>query len=94
MPKLILRLYVAGHSPNSLLATANLQHVLRTDGAAEHEIEIVDVLQEPRRALADGILISPTLVKVEPLPRRTLIGSLSDKGMVRRALGLPEDRPQ
>ena len=75
---LVLRLYVAGRAPNSLLAIANVQAICDAHFAAGHEIEIIDLLVDPLRALADGIIVTPTLVKLRPLPEQRLVGNLSD----------------
>ena len=77
--RLSLRLYVAGNAPNSLLAVANARALC---GEAGHALEVVDVLDHPRRALADGIIVTPTLLKLSPLPLRRLIGDLSDTAQV------------
>jgi circadian clock protein KaiB len=53
-----------------------------------YRLEIVDCLADPRRALADGVLVTPTLLKLSPPPRQTLVGSLSDLSRVRSVLGL------
>ena len=81
-----LRLYIAGNSPNSVRALANLRAICSEHFAARHELEIVDMLQHPLRALADGIIVTPTLVKLGPLPVRRLIGDLSDTNGVLLAL--------
>ena len=83
------RLYVAGDSPNSTQAVANLNDLCRAHLPDRHRIEIVDVLREPKRAMADGILLTPMLVKLSPKPGRTIIGTLSDRPTVIHALGLP-----
>ncbi len=90
MPSLSLRLFVAGRAPNSTAAVANLEALLPADQSVEVELEVVDVLREPARALADGVVVSPTLVRVSPLPAVRIVGNLSDRDAVRRALGLPE----
>jgi circadian clock protein KaiB len=79
---LVLRLYVAGHAPNSLRAIANARLICDEHFAAAHELEIVDLLEDPRRALADGIIVTPTLLKVMPLPVQRVIGNLSDTTQV------------
>jgi circadian clock protein KaiB len=79
---LVLRLYVAGHAPNSLRAIANARAICDEHFASGHEIEIVDLLEQPRRALADGIIVTPTLLKLSPLPVRRMIGNLSDTRQV------------
>ena len=48
----------------------------------EHELEIVDLLKHPQRALADGIIVTPTLLKLLPLPVQRVIGNLSDTNQV------------
>ena len=62
------RLYVAGDAQNSAQAVANLTALCRTHLPDRHDIEVVDVFREPKRALADGILMTPTLVKLAPSP--------------------------
>jgi circadian clock protein KaiB len=85
-PRLRLRLYVAGHAPNSVRAVANLQAICDEHFASQHELEIVDLLEHPNRALADGIIVTPTLLKLLPLPVQRVIGSLSDTNQVLLAL--------
>lgn len=80
--RLRLRLYVAGNSPNSLLATANTRMICDEYFAARHDLEIVDTLEHPARALRDGIVVTPTLLKLSPSPTVRVIGNLSDTGAV------------
>lgn len=82
-----LRLYVAGRAPNSILAITNLTAICEAHFSAAHSLEIVDLLVEPQRALADGIIVSPTLLKVSPLPAQRVIGNLSDTPTVLLTLG-------
>ena len=82
------RLYIADHAQNSAQAIANLNALCRTHLPERHEIEIVDVLREPKRALVDGIFLTPTLVKLAPSPTRRIIGTLSQLQPVLLALGL------
>src|SRR5476651_1297312 len=65
-PKLVLRLYVAGRAPNSLRAIANAKAICEANFAADYAIETIDLLKNPRRALADGVIVTPTLIKVAP----------------------------
>jgi circadian clock protein KaiB len=83
-----LRLYVADGTPNSALAVANLAALCRLHLKGRHEVEIVDVFKEPKRALADGVFMTPTLVVLAPGPVRKVVGSLSQTETVLRALGL------
>ena len=88
MPHLVMRLYVAGDGPNSIAARKNLQRLLEPYDPSTHTLEIVDCLQEPLRTLREGVLVTPTLVRLQPEPSQTIIGSLSDAGRVLEALGL------
>jgi circadian clock protein KaiB len=83
-----MRLYIAGKAPNSVKAIANLEAICRqylTDG---YKLEIVDVCEHPRRALKDGVVVTPSLTKVSPVPAVNVIGNLSDTSSVLAALGL------
>jgi len=82
------RLYVAGEALNSVQALANLRSLCRTQLPDRHEIEIVDVFREPKRALADGILMTPTLVRLAPFPVTRIVGTLSRTPIVLQTLGL------
>lgn len=83
------RLFVAGDAQNSALAVTNLTVLCNAYLKDRHAIEIVNVLREPRRALEDGILMTPTLVKLSPKPApRRIIGTLSQTAPVLQALGL------
>jgi circadian clock protein KaiB len=84
--RLVLRLYVAGSAPNSIRAIANATAICDQHFAARHALEIVDLLVEPQRALADGIIVTPTLLKVSPSPVQRVIGNLDDIEQVVRTL--------
>jgi circadian clock protein KaiB len=86
--KIKLRLYVAGDAPNSMRARANLAALCSDHLPPGHEVEIVDVLREPRRALADGVLLTPMLVRVAPAPTRRIVGTLTELAPVLNALDL------
>jgi len=86
-PRLLLRLYVAGNAPNSLRAIANAKAICDEHFGLSHELEIVDLLEHPLRALADAIVVTPTLLKLGPLPAQRVIGNLSDTNQVLLALG-------
>jgi circadian clock protein KaiB len=89
----VLRLYVAGRAPNSLQAIANLEAICKEHLKDGHRLEIVDILEEPARAMADGILVSPSLAKIAPGPGTSIVGNLSDKKKVLLALGI-KGKPQ
>ncbi len=84
-----LRLYIAGEGPNSKLALANLRDLLEAHGPADYELEVIDCLREPLRALRDGVLVTPTLLRLSPGPTQTIVGTLSRTRSVLAALGLP-----
>ena len=82
------RLYVAGSAPHSSLAIANLEVFGNTFLKGNYTVEVVDVMREPLRTLADGVLVTPTLVRLSPEPVCRIIGNLSDQQIVLIALGL------
>jgi circadian clock protein KaiB len=82
------RLYVAGDTQNSAQALANLTALCRKHLPDDYELEIVDVFRDPNRALTDGICMTPTLLKITPLPVRKIIGVLNQQEVVLRSLGL------
>ena len=73
-----LRLYTAGQTPKSLAAIKNLKKVCEEHFAGRYEIEIIDLLKNPRLAKDDQIVAIPTLVRKLPEPVRKIIGDLSD----------------
>jgi len=89
--KFKFRLYIAGETQNSMQALANLSSLCRKYLEDRYEIELVDVFREPKRALEDHILMTPTLVKLEPVPSSRIIGTLSQATLVLQKLGLPGD---
>jgi circadian clock protein KaiB len=82
-----LRLYVAGNAPNSILAVANAKAFCDEHYTLGYKLEIVDLMDHPLRALKDGIVVTPTLVRIRPAPTRKVIGTLSDRNRVLLALG-------
>ena len=84
----LLRLYVAGGAPNSMQAIANLEAICAEYLKGGHKLEVVDVLEDPSRAMAEGVLVTPSLSKLSPQPVAQVIGNLSDKRRVLLALGL------
>ena len=82
------RLYVAGDAPNSLQAIANLTQLCETHLPDRYEIEIVDVLLDPKRALTEAIFMTPTLVSDSPYPGHRIVGTLSNTEPILQILGL------
>jgi circadian clock protein KaiB len=91
--RFIFRLYTAEDTHNSALAFANLLAICKAHLEDNYSIEVIDVIKQPDRALADGIRMTPTLMKMAPLPVRTLIGTLSHKERVMNALGIAVSAP-
>ena len=77
-----LRLYVAGQSPKSLKAFANLMRICEDHLDSRYDIKIVDLLENPQLAAGDEIVAIPTLVRRLPAPMRKIIGDLSDSDRV------------
>jgi circadian clock protein KaiB len=71
-----LRLYVAGQSPKSIAAFANLKKLCEEHLAGKYTIEVIDLLQQPQLAAGDQILAIPTLVRRLPEPLRRIVGDL------------------
>jgi circadian clock protein KaiB len=86
----VMRLYIANNAPNSARAVANLAAICKEYLEDKFKLEIIDVLEHPLRALADGILVTPSLAKISPLPAAKIVGNLDEKSSVLRALGLKE----
>ena len=73
-----LRLYIAGQSPRSLAAIANLHRICEQHLAGQYQVELIDLLERPQLAEGDQIIAIPTLVRTLPEPIRRIIGDLSD----------------
>lgn len=86
--KIVLKLYVAGRAPNSERARSNLDEILAEIRPDRFDLEVIDILENPMRAIEDGILVTPTLCKIAPLPQAKIHGNLSDAEKVIHALGL------
>jgi circadian clock protein KaiB len=83
-----LRLYVAGQTPKSLTAFANLKKICEEHLSGKYRIEIIDLLENPTLATGDQILAIPTLVRKLPEPVRKIIGDLSNTERVLVGLDL------
>ena len=84
----LLRLYVAGQTPKSLAAFDNLKRLCEERLIGRYNIEVIDLLKNPRLAKDDQILAIPTLVRKLPLPVRRIIGDLSNTERVLMGLDL------
>lgn len=81
-PPLRLRLYIAGESPNSRRAVVNLNRILEDHFADRFDLEVVDALGDPLKPINDGVLVTPTLIRLEPGPPVAVVGDLSDTDRV------------
>jgi len=84
----MLRLYIAGQTPKSVLALANLKEICETHLQGRYEIEVIDLLENPKLAQGDQILALPTLVRRLPEPIKKIIGDLSNTERVLVGLDL------
>ena len=74
----LLRLFIAGQSPRSLDAFANLRTICDEHLPGQYEIEVIDLIEHPELAALHDVLALPTLIRVDPPPTRRIIGNLSD----------------
>ena len=86
-----LRLYVAGQTPKSLTALANLKRICEEHLTDQYRIEVIDLMANPQLAVKDQILAIPTLVRKMPEPVRKLMGDLSSLDRVLVALDIRQD---
>jgi circadian clock protein KaiB len=86
--KLILQLYVSGMSPKSMAAIGNITQLCDEYLHNAFELEIIDIYKHPEIAAEQHIVFSPSLIKRFPLPRKILIGNLSNTEKVMHGLGI------
>ncbi len=84
----VLKLYVAGKTPNSSRALYTLKNILENEYQGVYTLKVIDVLKNPQLAEEDKILATPTLSKILPPPVRRIIGDLSDRDRVLVGLDL------
>ncbi len=84
------RLYLAGNTPNSAEAKVNLAAMCRRHLPGRYNIEVIDVVRNPNRALTDGVYMTPALIKLAPSPVRMIVGTLSQSDSLLKALGLSD----
>lgn len=82
------RLYVSMASPISLRAIANARRILQEAYPGTHLLTVLNIAEHVESARADQIIVSPTLLRLAPLPQRRFIGDLSDLNRLRKAFGL------
>lgn len=74
----VLRLYIAGQTPKSVLAIANIQRICEEELQGQYDLEVIDLYQQPQLAQGEQIVAVPTLIKKLPPPLRRIIGDMSD----------------
>ena len=84
----LLHLFIANHTPSSLLAIANLRHICKERLANRCRLKIIDIQKSPGQAKTENILAVPTLIKKGPLPERRVIGTLVNMDRVLIGLGM------
>jgi circadian clock protein KaiB len=84
----VLRLYVAGTSPNSMRAVSNIKKICKNHLGDNYDLEIVDVYQQIEKAGEDQLIALPLLVKKAPGQLMRLIGDMSDEAKVLKGLGI------
>jgi len=89
-----LRLYVAGQTPKSIAAVANLRRICEEHLAGRYHIEVVDLVTRPHLARRDEIIAIPTLIRTLPPPLRKIIGDLSQGDRVLVGLDLHPGDPK
>lgn len=87
----VFRLFVAGHESNSTQARANLARICEEHLKGRCKIETVDVLQDAAAAYKNHVLLTPTLIRIKPRPKVTVLGNLSETRQVLAALRLIGD---
>lgn len=90
--KLILKLYVSGMSRKSMEAIENIKWLCGKHLKGHFELEIIDIYKNPKIAQEQHIIFSPSLLKQLPLPKKTLVGTLSDTNKVLKALGITVEK--
>lgn len=84
----VLRLYVAGTTPRSARAIANIKRICEEELQGRYDLEVIDIYQQPDTANGEQVIAVPTLIKSLPTPLRRIIGDLSDTEQVIVGLGI------
>jgi circadian clock protein KaiB len=86
----LLHLYITGATPNSMRAVRNIKDICEKHLTGRYELLIIDIYQQPELARQEQIIAAPTLIRQRPLPRRQLVGDLSNRAAVLISLGVPQ----
>jgi circadian clock protein KaiB len=91
--KYVLRLFIAGTTPKSSRAVANIKEICERDLENRYDLEVIDIYQQPALAKNEQIIAAPTLIKKLPLPLRKFIGDMSDNERLLVGLDLLPKEP-
>jgi circadian clock protein KaiB len=91
--RVVLRLYVAGSSPRSLRAIQNAREICEEHFKDRHDLEVIDIFQQPELVRDDQVFAVPTLIRRQPEPSRRFIGDLSDRNVVLTGLDIKAKVP-
>lgn len=89
-----LCLYVAGDKQKTDNAVGLLRQICEENIPGKCEIEVFDIMEDPQVALNENIIATPCLIKKRPLPKRKLIGELTDKARLLRGIGIEDEAPE
>ena len=84
----LLQLYITGATPRSCQAVANLKKFCEENLEGLYRLEVIDIYQHPDLAREAQIIAAPTLIKKQPIPRKVMVGDLSNQESVKRCLGM------
>lgn len=90
----VLRLYITGTTPRSCMAVANIRAICEEHLPGRHDLEVIDIYQQPDEATAQQIIAAPTLIKQFPHPPRRMVGDLSNRERVLSVLNLRSTSPK
>jgi len=89
-----LRLFITGTTPRCTRAIRNIRAICEDHLPGQYDLEVIDIYQHPEQAKPEQIVVTPTLVKMRPLPFRRLIGDLSDNQRVLAGLDIAPKAPE
>ena len=86
MGNILMKLFIAGESPNTQQLETNLDSLLYEKFGSDYSLEVVDIVTHPEVAVEEKIFATPTLVKSTPLPAQKIIGDMSDKDKIKKSI--------
>lgn len=87
----VLRLYIAGMTPRSTIAVERIRSLCESHLAGRYELTVIDLYLQPEAARLAQIVVAPTLIKHEPVPKRLFIGDMADEKKLLRGLNIPPE---